>query len=411
MAPSAVRALARVVGVLCAVVVIMGADVRRFIIHGLWPDYDGGKDKFPVCCESRYYSEEAVKLVCASHEELQQQLAVAWPALKQCNFLQYEYDKHGTCASTVYDGENGPLDYWTAAVNLWNKHNFLETLSRAGIKHSTPDEVFYYHPLLDILSILQKDTGTKIGITCDGNMLKEIKLCVGRPSPSNKHYLSPIDCPNALLREENSCTKYNKIIIPQFTNITNTMGCSARLLVLIGLSAAKWENCGTATDVIHINSLNVAPSPIEFGENITVSFNIDVSVNITAMTLDLTIEKNVHHKWRVYVEHEHSGAILTHFRIPCIAGVGSCKYEDVCQILNSTDITCPDELVVHDIPCKCPFYAGNYVLPETSFGPVPLPPPVLDWLTEGTYRATTKLSDPATKKPIGCYVFEFELDK
>ena len=39
--------------------------------------------------------------------------------------------------------------------------------------------------------------------------------------------------------------------------------------------------------------------------------------------------------------------------IPCIDGLGSCTYDNVCDMIHADQ--CPPEFIAHDIPCKCPF--------------------------------------------------------
>lgn len=43
-----------------------------------------------------------------------------------------------------------------------------------------------------------------------------------------------------------------------------------------------------------------------------------------------------------------------YIKLPCIDNVGSCDYDDMCQLLNQIS-QCPDPLVAAGIPCQCPF--------------------------------------------------------
>jgi hypothetical protein len=43
-----------------------------------------------------------------------------------------------------------------------------------------------------------------------------------------------------------------------------------------------------------------------------------------------------------------------YIKLPCIDNVGSCYYDDLCQLLNQIS-QCPDPLVAAGIPCQCPF--------------------------------------------------------
>ncbi|KAH3756281.1 ganglioside GM2 activator [Pelomyxa schiedti] len=158
----------------------------------------------------------------------------------------------------------------------------------------------------------------------------------------------------------------------------------------------SYSNCGSTSDPIQITALSVSPSPITFGENVTVSGTVKLTKQITAMTLALKLEKQV----------------IGWMNIPCVDNIGSCTYDDVCLILDkiAQNYTCPDLLVENNIPCVCPYPAGTYVLPTTTMGPIPLPPPILDWLTDGNYRVTATMTDPNNGGArLGCYVFMLSL--
>jgi hypothetical protein len=51
--------------------------------------------------------------------------------------------------------------------------------------------------------------------------------------------------------------------------------------------------------------------------------------------------------------------IADHFfifiNISGIDGIGSCLYDDVCQLLPKNPNDCPDVLIKEGIPCQCPF--------------------------------------------------------
>ena len=43
----------------------------------------------------------------------------------------------------------------------------------------------------------------------------------------------------------------------------------------------------------------------------------------------------------------------TWIKIPCIGNIGSCTYDDLCELL--AGVTCPDPFVSAGVPCQCPF--------------------------------------------------------
>merc|ERR1719394_550105 len=87
--------------------------------------------------------------------------------------------------------------------------------------------------------------------------------------------------------------------------------------------------------------------------------------------------------------------IIGWITIPCIDGMGSCTYNDVCEKLKVVT-ACPAILKKHNIPCKCPFPKGSYNLPTTAFtikaDPVP----------SGEYRAQVNLYTGSDNKPVYC---------
>lgn len=47
-------------------------------------------------------------------------------------------------------------------------------------------------------------------------------------------------------------------------------------------------------------------------------------------------------------------------QLPCIDQLGSCTYDDVCNILDNLippGMPCPEPLLTYGIPCHCPFKA------------------------------------------------------
>ena len=116
--------------------------------------------------------------------------------------MRYETDKHGTCASTVYNGTNGFLDYWEAALNTLDRYDLLSALKKKGI---TPSDSTLYQES-DIKAAIQSVVGAKVNIHCatdDSKVLSEVRICLKRPTnAAERKNPVPFDCP----RTETSCS-------------------------------------------------------------------------------------------------------------------------------------------------------------------------------------------------------------
>ena len=87
-----------------------------FTIHGWWPNYYSGYPQFCQYPEGLTFDKITEQIM--NDQELKEDIAYYWPSERKCKFFEYEYDKHGTCARDVYDGENAAKDYAKAAINF-----------------------------------------------------------------------------------------------------------------------------------------------------------------------------------------------------------------------------------------------------------------------------------------------------
>ncbi|MGH0167594.1 UNVERIFIED_CONTAM: hypothetical protein FKN15_073557 [Acipenser sinensis] len=95
-------------------------------------------------------------------------------------------------------------------------------------------------------------------------------------------------------------------------------------------------------------------------------------------------------------------------KVPCVDELGSCHYSDACQILDTLTPPgqdCPEPLHTYGIPCRCPFKAGDYSLPDSDFylPNVDLP----YWLTNGNYKVVGVLGSAGQE--LGCLKLTFSL--
>uniref|UniRef100_A0A3P8RZD4 Ganglioside GM2 activator n=1 Tax=Amphiprion percula TaxID=161767 RepID=A0A3P8RZD4_AMPPE len=148
-----------------------------------------------------------------------------------------------------------------------------------------------------------------------------------------------------------------------------------------------WKNCGQPDAPAVLKSLNVSPDPIAIPGDLTASASGSTSVELAApLAVNVTLEKEVAGFW---------------VKIPCVEELGSCHYQDGCDILNQLippGQDCPEPLHTYGLPCHCPFKAGSYSLPQSDFYL-----PYVDlpyWLTNGNYRVQGVLGSGG--KELGC---------
>jgi len=182
-----------------------------FTMHGMWPNYEG-KD-YPQCCTSPYTRENILDSI-HSDKELKEQLDNLWPTLKRCKFVLYETEKHGTCASTVYNGTKGYLDYWKAAMNVLQRWDLAAELRKNGI---VPSQSAYYTEK-EIKAVIEPLVGAKVNLHCatdNSKHLSEVRICLKRPTNDiEKFNPVPFDCP----RVETSC-KSTQIMLPPLASL------------------------------------------------------------------------------------------------------------------------------------------------------------------------------------------------
>ncbi|CAG5129237.1 unnamed protein product [Candidula unifasciata] len=119
------------------------------------------------------------------------------------------------------------------------------------------------------------------------------------------------------------------------------------------LTTFKYNNCGDPTkEVANITTLIIGPDPLVFPGPLRVQFSGIAKQTIQSpVRVALVLEVKVGSIW---------------VKIPCIQNLGSCTYEDLCELL--AQITeCPAPLVSAGIPCACPYKQGPYSLPQAEF--------------------------------------------
>jgi ganglioside GM2 activator len=155
-------------------------------------------------------------------------------------------------------------------------------------------------------------------------------------------------------------------------------------LVASSAHAFSWKNCGDTSDPVTVNSLTLSPNPVVLGKNISLSFSATSKVNLTSGG---KAEVKIWKKEGIWIE------------IPCVDNVGSCTYDNLCSLI--PDKPCGPILTKNHIPCKCPFNAGTYSIPN----PVSIKTknPGLSWLTSGEFSAQGTVLDDAGHR-LACYL-------
>lgn len=149
-----------------------------------------------------------------------------------------------------------------------------------------------------------------------------------------------------------------------------------------------WKNCGKPDAPAVLKTLSVSPDPIDIPGDLRAEASGSTSVDLAApLALNVTLEKEVAGFW---------------VKIPCVDQLGSCHYENACDLLDlftPPGQDCPEPLHSYGLPCRCPFKAGSYSLPLSDFY-IPNIPDIPYWLTNGKYRVEGVLGKDGSE--LGC---------
>ncbi|PWA78091.1 intracellular ribonuclease LX [Artemisia annua] len=182
-----------------------GKPAEDFSIHGLWPNYVDGT--YPSNCDSSNPFDDS------KVSNLESVLEKEWPTLAcpsgdGLKFWRHEWEKHGTCAESIFD-ESG---YFEAALSLKKKANLLHALANAGIKPADGK----FHTMGQIKDAITKAVGYAPFIECNvdskGNhQVYQVYQCV---DASGSKF---IECP--VMPHGRPCG--NKIELPSFSSASS----------------------------------------------------------------------------------------------------------------------------------------------------------------------------------------------
>lgn len=171
--------------------------VDSWTIHGLWPDHcNGGFDQY--CDPKRRYSNISLILTDSGRGDLLDDMRTFWKDFRgdDPNLWEHEWNKHGTCISTlethcydIYYPQQEVVDYFDKTVELFHQLPTHEILSGAGIVPSYT-ETYSLHEIQDTLS---KAHGAEVTVRCHRHSLNEVwyffnvagPLQTGKFVPSN----------------------------------------------------------------------------------------------------------------------------------------------------------------------------------------------------------------------------------
>ncbi|KAJ5095373.1 hypothetical protein NUU61_004729 [Penicillium alfredii] len=156
---------------------VLGPD-DSWTIHGLWPDHcGGGFDQF--CDSNRRYSNISLILVDSGRGDLLDYMSEYWKDFRgdDPNLWQHEWNKHGTCVSTLetqcyedYIPQQEVVDYFDKTVEVFKTVPSFEFLANAGILPSNSET----YALADIEKALEKEHRAPVTVRCRHRALSEI---------------------------------------------------------------------------------------------------------------------------------------------------------------------------------------------------------------------------------------------
>jgi len=171
-------------------------------IHGLWPDHcDGTWSEY--CDPSRQYTDLSGLLADQGASDTLEYMQTYWVPMDGTleHFWEHEWNKHGTCFSTLKTKclpSGSPrgaeaVAYFKTAVALFKTLPTYEWLSDAGI---TPDRRAT-HALDEITSALRQSAGVTPALNCKGQTINEIVWYFNLRGSSIDGVWVPIDAPKA----------------------------------------------------------------------------------------------------------------------------------------------------------------------------------------------------------------------
>nr|XP_022335262.1 ribonuclease Oy-like [Crassostrea virginica] len=174
-------------------------------IHGLWPSADS-LSKGPENCNKSWPFD--IKSIESLVPELKKYWPNLYPDTKENSFWEHEWEKHGTCATSVPATSN-ELKYFQMGLMLHAKYNITKILMNQGILPSNTAR----YMTNETESALKRELGVEAMIECaydkkktQKQLLYEVFICM------NKDF-KLIDC-NREGESQTTCPKHEPFFYP-----------------------------------------------------------------------------------------------------------------------------------------------------------------------------------------------------
>lgn len=157
-----------------------------FTIHGIWPQYSDGK--WPQYCTNQ------PKFNVTKLDSIRKELGILWTDFENApKFWEHEYAKHMTCLEEDPFFMDEKLCF-QAGLALRKNLNIFSWLAQNGIFPRNKPYAFDR-----IENAINDFVGHKTVVTCENDILTEIRICMGRP------WFTLIDCTQTEISEK--CSK------------------------------------------------------------------------------------------------------------------------------------------------------------------------------------------------------------
>ncbi|KXN71522.1 ribonuclease T2 [Conidiobolus coronatus NRRL 28638] len=151
---------------------------NQWTIHGLWPNNcDGSYGPSNGCDNDRNYDNMAD--IVAVDSALESKMNTYWPSYKGNNpdFWSHEWNKHGTCVSTLdpncyanYTPQQEVRDYFNKVLELRDQYDLYPILSQQGI---TPGRTYTRDQLQ---TAFKNGLGANVYLSCKSKALQEVRV-------------------------------------------------------------------------------------------------------------------------------------------------------------------------------------------------------------------------------------------
>ncbi|KAK9762596.1 hypothetical protein K7432_011521 [Basidiobolus ranarum] len=176
-----------------------------FTIHGLWPNSCNGSFSSNGCDPSRQYQDVGA-IVEKQNSTLFQLMNTYWVSYTGDNseFWTHEWDKHGTCVSTLsphcygedYQQYEEMIDYFDSVIQLHQQFDIYGALSDAGI---TPGNSYSKQ---DMVNAVKKSLNVDAWFHCKSNVLEEVWIYLNVKGRSQyvpaQNYKGASQCSNTI---------------------------------------------------------------------------------------------------------------------------------------------------------------------------------------------------------------------